>query len=724
MLAILAAIALASASPPKDKAAALVYPEARRGDTVDDYFGTKVADPYRWLEDTSSAETVGWVKAENALTEAYLAGIPERTAIQERLRRLFDYERFSQPLKKGKRYFYSHNSGLEPQAVWFVTEDPARDGRVLLDPNALSRDGTVAVSGLSFTDDGRYLAYALSEAGSDWLVWKVRDVETGSDLRDEVRWSKASGASWRKDGSGFYYSRFDEPWAGEVLKASNQNHQVWFHKVGTPQADDELVYRRPDQPEWYLASRVTDDGRWLVIQANRGTSPESALFVLDLSRPGAKPVPLVDRMDASYEFVDNAGDTFFLLTDQGAPRQRLVAVELGKPDPKDFRVVIPEGKGRQVLEQVTRVGERLVAVWTRDVKSAVEILELDGQSVEELPLPGIGTVLGFSGRRGDPVTSYLFTGFTAPPTPYLFDTATLEQRLFRKPKVDFDPSAYETHQVFYRSKDGTRIPMFLVHKRGLARNGRNPALLYGYGGFRVSLFPAFSVARVAWLEMGGVYAVANLRGGGEYGKEWYEAGRRERKQNVFDDFIAAAEWLVARGYTSPRRLAVQGGSNGGLLVTAVLTQRPDLFAVALAQVPVTDMLRFHRFTLGWGWKSDYGSSETEEGFDVLIRYSPLHHLKPGSRYPATLITTGDHDDRVFPAHAFKFVAALQAAQGGDRPVLLLVETRAGHGAGKPTQKIIEEQADLLAFTGKNLGMVLPPGFRSGAPPRAAAKAAR
>ena len=711
MLSLLAAAVLAAApARAEPEAPPLRYPPAARGDAVDDFFGTKVPDPYRWLEEGSSPATVAWVKAEKELADRYLAAIPERAAIRERLTRLWNYERFSAPQKKGKRYFYSRNSGLQPQAVWFVTEDPREEGRVLLDPNALSADGTVAVAGMGFSDDGSYLAYALAEAGSDWLTWRVREVATGKDLPDEVRWSKDSGASWRKDGSGFYYSRFDAPSAGQLLEAANRNHQVWFHRRGTPQSRDELVYRRPDQPEWYLEGQVSDDGRWLVIQANRGTNPESALFVQDLARPGSRPVPLLDRMDAAYEFVDASGDTFLVLTNQGAPRQRLVAVTLGKPDPKDFQVVIPEGKERDVLEQVTRVGERLVAVWMRDVKSAVEVRALDGRWLADLPLPGIGTAAGFAGRRGDPETSYLFTGFTAPPTAYRLDTSTLAQSVFRKPRADFDPGAFETEQVFYPSKDGTRIPMFLVHKKGLVRDGSHPTWLYGYGGFNVSLLPAFRVGPIAWMEMGGIYAVPNLRGGGEYGKEWYEAGRRERKQNVFDDFIAAAEWLFAKGYTSPRHLALNGGSNGGLLVCAVLTERPDLCAVALPQVPVTDMLRFDRFTLGWGWKSDYGSPKTREGFEALIRYSPLHNLRPGTSYPATLLTTADHDDRVVPAHSFKFLAALQAAQGGRAPVLGRIETRAGHGAGKPTRKLIDEQADLLAFAVKNLGMRLPPAW--------------
>ena len=709
MLAFLAALALAT-SPAAAAPAPPPYPEARRGEVVDDYFGTKVPDPYRWLEDEDSPETAAWVRAENAATEAYLARIPERGAIRERLTQVWNYERFSQPEKKGGRYFYFHNTGLQPQAVLHVAADPAGEGRVLLDPNALSPDGTVAVARTGISEDGRYLAYALSEAGSDWLTWKVRDVDTGRDLPDEVRWSKASGASWRKDNRGFYYSRFDAPRPGEERKGVNRNHQVWFHALGTRQSEDELVYRRPDEPEWYLGAEVSDDGRWLVIEARKGTSPESAVFVQDLSRPGASPAPLVDRMDAAYAFVDARGDSFLLLTDKEAPRRRLVSVRLGAPDPKDWTVLIPEAGGRDVLQRVSAVGEALVAVWMRDVKSAVDVRDPSGNKLFDLPLPGIGLAAGFAGRRGDPETFYAFTGPTTPSTVYRLDVREHSGTVLRRPKVDFDPSAYETRQVFFRSRDGTRVPMFLVHRRGLRLDGRNPTLLYGYGGFNVSLLPSFSAARVVWLEMGGVYALANLRGGGEYGKEWYDAGRLSRKQNVFDDFIAAAEWLSSSGITLPARLAIQGGSNGGLLVGAVLTQRPDLFGVAIPQVGVLDMLRFHRFTLGWGWKSDYGSSETREGFEVLLRYSPLHNLRPGTRYPATLVTTADHDDRVVPAHSFKFVAALQAAQAGDRAVLARIDTRAGHGAGKPTQKAIEEQADLFAFTLHNLGMELPPGF--------------
>jgi prolyl oligopeptidase len=612
--------------------------------------------------------------------------------------------------KHGKRYFYTRNSGLQPQPVYLVTEDPAQDGRVLLDPNGLSKDGTVSVADTGVSADGRLLAYGISDAGSDWITWKVRDVDTGKDLPDEVRWSKSSGASWRRDGSGFYYSRYDAPKPGEQLKGVNQDHQVWFHRLGTPQEQDRLVYRRADQPEWYLHAEVSDDDRWLIVQARKGTNPEVAVFVQDLSRAGAPVEPLLARMDAKYVPVDNLGDTFYVLTDQGAPRGRLVAVPRGKPEPADWKVIIPEAKGRDVLQQVTLVGDRFVTLWMRDAKSAVEVHDREGRKLADVPLPGIGEAAGFGGQRGDGETFFYFTGFTSPPAIYRLDMKTLATSVFRKPKVDFEPEAFETRQVFYPSKDGTRIPMFLVHRKGMALDGRNPTILYGYGGFDISLLPRFSMARVGWVEMGGVYAIANLRGGGEYGREWYDAGRLARKQNVFDDFIAAAGWLKANGVTSTGKLAIQGASNGGLLVGAVMTQRPDLVAVALPAVGVMDMLRFHRFTLGWGWKSDYGSSETKEGFDVLWRYSPLHNLRKGTAYPATLVTTADHDDRVVPAHSFKFIAALQAAQAGPAPVLARIETRAGHGAGKPTQKIIDEYADVFAFTLRNLGMTLPPGF--------------
>ncbi|WP_243383187.1 prolyl oligopeptidase family serine peptidase [Geothrix alkalitolerans] len=685
----------------------LTYPPTRKGDVVDDFFGTKVADPYRWLEDDNSAETKAWVEAQNKVTFAYLAQIPQRATIRERMTRLWDFEKFSAPFKRGGRYFYSYNTGLQNQSVLYVTEDPKAKGRVLLDPNTLSKDGTVALSGASFTEDGGLMAYSVSVAGSDWQTWKVRDVATGKDLSDEIRWSKASGASWLKDGTGFFYSRYEAPKEGGALTGVNNNHLLYFHKLGTPQSEDALIYQRPDQPEWYLGGTVTDDGRWLVITGNKGTNPETSVFLKDLTKPGSPVEPFLDRMDASYGVVDNEGDRFFVVTNQGAPRNRLVAIRKGQTEPANWTEIIPQAKGRDVLESVSLVGNRFIATWMRDAHSAVEFYDMKGKKAGALALPTLGTVTGFSGRRQDTETFYTFGSFAYPGTIYRLDLKTARSTVFRAPKVAFKPADYEVEQVFYPSKDGTKIPMFLVHKKGIKLDGQNPTLLYGYGGFNVSLTPAFSVSRMVWLGMGGVYAMPNLRGGGEYGLEWYDAGRKDKKQNVFDDFIAAAEWLIAHKITSTPKLAINGGSNGGLLVGACLTQRPDLFGAAVPEVGVMDMLRFHKFTLGWGWKSDYGSSETKEGFETLMKYSPLHTIKPGTKYPPTLITTGDHDDRVVPAHSHKFTATLQAAQAGPAPILTRIETSAGHGAGKPTAKVIEERADVLAFLVKNLGMKTP-----------------
>ena len=682
----------------------LTYPTTRKADVVDDFFGTKVPDPYRWLEDDNSAETKAWVEAQNKVATGYLEQIPQRAKIRERITKLWDFEKYSAPFKRGKRYFYSYNTGLQNQAVLYVTEDPKAKGRVLLDPNTLSKDGTVALSGISLTEDGRLMAYSVSVAGSDWQTWKVRDVATSQDLSDEVQWSKASGASWRKDGSGFYYSRYEAPKEGGALTGVNNNHLLCFHRLGTPQAEDVLVYQRPDQPEWYLGGSVTDDGRWLVISAGKGTNPESSLFLQDLSRPGSPVEPFLDKMDATYGIVDNEGDRFFVSTNQGAPRNRLVAIRKGQTDPVQWTELIPQAKGKDVLESVSLVGGRFVATWMRDAHSAIEFYDLKGKKTGTLALPALGTAGGFGGRREDAETFYTFGSFTYPGTIYRLDLKTGKSSVFRSPKVAFKPGDYEVKQVFYPSKDWTKVPMFLVHKKGLKLDGQNPTLLYGYGGFNVPLTPGFSVSRMVWLEMGGVYAMANLRGGGEYGLDWYDSGRKDKKQNVFDDFIAAAEWLIAHKVTSTPKLAINGGSNGGLLVGACLTQRPDLFGAAVPEVGVMDMLRFHKFTLGWGWKSDYGSSETKEGFDTLMKYSPLHTIKPGVNYPPTLVTTGDHDDRVVPAHSHKFTATLQAAQGGPAPILTRIEVSAGHGAGKPTAKAIAERADVLAFLVKNLGM--------------------
>ncbi|BDG05302.1 prolyl oligopeptidase family serine peptidase [Anaeromyxobacter oryzae] len=733
MLDLLVALAL-SASPaapvppalPADRAP-LRYPETRRDGVVDDFFGTKVADPYRWLEDPDSPDTQAWVQAQNALTQAWLAAVPERAAIRDRLTRLFDFERFTEARRRGGRVFFLRNSGLQNQSVLWVADRPGDAGRVLLDPNGLSPDGTVALSEWAVSEDGKLLAYALADAGSDWLTWRVRDVETGADRPDVVSWSKASRASFTRDGSGFFYSRYDAPKEGAALTAVNQDHQVWFHRLGTKQDQDRLVFRRQDQPEWYVGGEVTLDGRWLVITASKGTNPETSIFLVDLARPEWKAEPFLDAMDATYAVVGNEGDTFYVLTNKDAPRSRLVAIRRDARAPAAWRTIVPEAKGRDVLASAAWAGGRLVVQWMRDAHDELEVWGEDGKRVAKVKLPALGTVrdLDVQGPVAEAEVYLGFSGFTTAPMLLRLDAKTGALDTFRAPKVAFDGRRYVTRQVFYRSKDGTRIPMFLVHRKGIALDGRNPTLLYGYGGFNIPLTPEFKVSRLVWLEMGGVYAMPNLRGGGEYGKEWYDAGRLARKQNVFDDCIAAAQWLVSNGYTTPSRLAVNGGSNGGLLVGAVETQRPDLFGAAVPEVGVLDMLRFHRFTLGWGWKSDYGSAETKEGFDVLYRYSPLHAVKPGTRYPPTLVVTADHDDRVVPAHSHKFTAALQAAQAGDAPILTRIETRAGHGAGKPTSKQIEERADVYAFLVRALGMELPAGFGGeGGAPAADKKAAR
>ncbi len=675
----------------------LAYPDTAKGDVVDDYFGTKVPDPYRWLEDPNSPETKAWVEAQNAVTFAFLERIPARARIRARLTELWNYERYGVPSREGSRYIFSRNDGLQNQAVVYKTSALDAPPEVLIDPNGLSRDGTVALGGLDFTDDGRHAAYAVSAAGSDWLEWHVRDVATGKDLSDLIKWSKFSGASWLKDGSGFFYSRYDAPAEGEAFSGVNKHQKVFFHKLGTPQEQDELVYARPDQPDWGFNAQVTEDGRFLVITQWEGTNRENRLFVRDLSAKGSAIEPMLDKFDASYSVIGNDGDRFYVLTDNAAGRKRLVAIDRTSPAPAGWQTIIPELPGRDVLDNLVMVGERFIALVRTDAHDRLFVYKKEGTREREIPLPTLGSVSGLSAKRRDTEVFYAFTSFTYPTTIYRYDPATGESSVFKQPAVKFDPSAYEVTQVRYTSKDGTVIPMFIVGRKGLARDGQTPTLLYGYGGFDISLTPAFSPALIGWLEMGGLYAQPSLRGGGEYGKEWHDAGRLKNKQNVFDDFIAAAEYLIAERYTSTPKLAINGGSNGGLLVGAAMTQRPDLFGAAVPQVGVMDMLRFHKFTIGWAWKSDYGSSETEEGFKTLIAYSPLHTIRPGTKYPATLVTTGDHDDRVVPAHSHKFIAALQAAQAGDAPVLTRIETRAGHGAGKPTTKQIEERADIYTF---------------------------
>jgi prolyl oligopeptidase len=680
----------------------ITYPAARRADHVDTYHGVAVPDPYRWLEELDSAETKAWVLAENKATFGYLEKLESRTAIKERLTALWNYERYGVPYKEGGRYFFTRNDGLQNQAVLYTVPRLDDAPHVLLDPNTLSKDGTVALAGTAVSEDGKYLAYGVAEAGSDWNTWKVRSVATATDLPDTLRWVKFSGASWTKDGKGFFYSRYAEPVAGAELKNVNLDQKIYFHKLGTPQAEDALVYERKDQPEWLLNGTVTEDGRYLVIGVAQGKTVNTGLFYQDLTTPGAPVVELLSRFDAQYGFVGNDGPVFWVQADKDAPRGRVYAIDTRKPEAKDWVEVIPESK--DALQGVGVVGERFFASYLKDARSVVRTYDLKGKPLAEVELPGIGAAAGFSGKRTDTETFYYFTSYLVPTTIYRYDVTAGKSSVFRAPKVAFDAAAYETRQVFYKSKDGTEVPMFLTHKKGLKTDGSNPTLLYGYGGFNISLTPAFSISNLAWLERGGVYAVANLRGGGEYGESWHQAGTKLHKQNVFDDFIAAAEWLIASKITSTPRLAIEGGSNGGLLIGAVLTQRPELFGAAIPAVGVMDMLRFHKFTIGWAWVSDYGSSDDPKGFAALRAYSPYHNLKKGTCYPPTLVTTADHDDRVFPAHSFKFAAALQDAQACDQPTLIRIETRAGHGAGKPTAKIIEEAADVWAFLIQALGV--------------------
>ncbi len=696
-------------------AAPLTYPAAAKTDHVDDYHGTKVADPYHWLEDANSPETKAWVEAENKVTFDYLRKLPGWQYIHDRVTALWDYEKFGVPRKEGGRYFLSKNSGVQNQSVIYTMATLGDEPTELLDPNKLSDDGTVALSSYAISKDGKLMAYALSTSGSDWIDWHVKDVSTGIDLTDQVKWSKFSDASWTADGKGFFYSRYDEPDAKTQLQSTNYHQKLFYHRVGEEQARDTLIYERKDQKEWGFGGDVTDDGKYLIIHVSQGTDPKNRVFYRALQDGDVTAGPVVELLrdlDARYTFVGNDGATFYFLTDKDAPRGRLVALDTTEaaktPDAKPaLREIVPQAA--EALQAVNYVGGRFVAEYLKDAHSQVKVFEKDGKGVSEVPFPGLGTASGFGGKSDDPETFYAFTSYTTPLTVFRYDVRTGESRQVFAPKVTFDPAMYTTEQAFYASRDGTKIPMLISYKKGMQRDGNNPTLLYGYGGFDISITPTFSPANLAWMEMGGIFAVPNLRGGGEYGEDWHLAGTKERKQNVFDDFITAAEWLIANKYTSTPRLAVYGRSNGGLLVGAVLTQRPDLFGAALPTVGVMDMLKFQKFTIGWSWASDYGSSDDPEQFKYLYAYSPLHHLKPGVHYPPTLVTPSDHDDRVVPAHSCKFAAPLQADQGGDAPVLIRIETKAGHAggglsSGLPTSKQIDEVTDKWAFLRQALGM--------------------
>ena len=686
------------------------YPQAKKVNQVDDFFGTKIADPYRWLEDSDAPGTRAWIDAQNALTFAYLKQIPERERISKRLWALWDYERYGIPSREGRWYVFTKNTGKQNQNVVYRAASLDAPAEVLIDPNTLSKDGTVALGPTAFSDDGKYMAYAVSAAGSDWQEWRVRDVATGQDLPDVIKWSKFSGASWLKDGSGFYYGRYEAPKDANLLQAVNKNQKLYFHAVGTPQEKDALVYERPDKPDWMFGGEVTDDGRYLLLYQTEGTENKNRIFVRDLKDPNGRIEPFLNEFDAAYSVVGNDADSFYVLTNNGAPRYKLVAISRTNPSPAAWRTLIPEAPGTDVLDGVTMVNDRFVTSWMTDAHTAMRLYSRAGEKLADLALPAIGTVSAFSGRRSHTEGFYAFTSYTYPTTVYRYDFSKGASTVFKRPAVDFDAAKYETVQVFYPSKDGTKIPMFLTYRKGLAKTGQHPTYLYGYGGFNSPVTPSFSPAMAAWLEMGGIYAVANLRGGGEYGQAWYDAGRLKNKQNVFDDFIAAAEYLIRERYTSTPKLAIAGGSNGGLLVGACMTQRPDLFGAALPAVGVMDMLRYHKFTIGWAWTSDYGDPDTKDGFDINIKYSPLHNIKPGTKYPATLVTTADHDDRVVPAHSFKFIATLQAAQAGPAPILIRIETKAGHGAGKPTDKQIEERTDIFGFLVRELTIALPASF--------------
>ncbi|HMQ05094.1 MAG TPA: prolyl oligopeptidase family serine peptidase [Pyrinomonadaceae bacterium] len=696
-LSLVALALLVSGVPAQTKFA---YPKARKVDQVDNYHGTMVRDPYRWMEDAPlNKETVEWISAQNRLTASFLDAIPERDRIKSRLTELWNYERFSSPTKVGSKYIYSKNDGLQNQSVLFIADSINDPGRVFFDPNRLSADGTAALSGSSFTRDGKLWAYGVARSGSDRTEWRVMNVETGEHLPDTLRPNRQGSVSWKIDNSGFFYSRFPDAEQGSELKGANKFQKIYFHKLGTPQTEDYVVYERPEDGELFMGAGVSEDGNWLLISVSKGTERMNMLYFKNLTMEKAPIIPLVTERTNSYSFVGNDGPVFYFRTDNGAERGRLVSVNVLARE-RVWKELVPEAE--ETLGSVQMINDQFVLSYLKDAYSRIRIFDKDGKHVRDVELPGIGSAGGFGGRQKDTETFYTFSSYNSPPTIYRYDMVSGKSTLFRQAKVKFDGSKFEVRQVFFTSKDGTRVPMFVTHKKGLKLDGTNPTILYGYGGFNISQTPGFSVARLPWLEMGGIYAVANIRGGAEYGKSWWANGARLKKQNVFDDFIAAAEFLIENNYTSTPKLAIQGGSNGGLLVGAVLNQRPDLFGAALPAVGVMDMVRFTKFTVGAAWKSDYGSPDDPAEFKALYAYSPLHNIAPGTKYPATLVTTADTDDRVYPAHSFKYAAALQEAQAGDAPILCRIETDAGHGAGKPTSKQIQEQADIYSFLVKVL----------------------
>lgn len=673
------------------------YPETIKDSTTDNYFGTKIADPYRWLENDTSAETKKWVDAENKITQNYLSQIPYREAIKRRLTEIWNYPKETAPFKVGEYYFFTKNDGLQNQSVWFIKKGLGAEEELFLDPNTLTADGTASVSLLGFSNDKKYLAYAVAQSGSDWSNIYIMEIDTKKKLSDELKWTKFSGAAWK--GDGFYYSRYDEPVKGMVLSAANKFQKVYFHKLGEAQNADKLIFEDKTNPNLYFGAEVTEDEHFLVLYASAGTSGNS-LYVQDLKDTDGKISLLVKGFENNHSIINNVGSKLLLNTDLGAPNNQVVLIDPKKPEPENWEKIIPESE--LALEGVGSGGGFLWASYLKDASTNIIQFDVTGKRIREVKLPDIGTVSGFGGFKDDREFFYSFTNFTTPGTTYRYNIGKGESTLYRKSALKFNNEDYETKQIFYSSKDGTKVPMFIVHKKGIKLDGNNPVFLYAYGGFQVSLTPAFSLSRMLFLEHGGIYVQPSLRGGSEYGEAWHKAGMLEKKQNVFDDFIAAAEYLVKEKYTNPSKIAISGGSNGGLLVGACMTQRPELFKVALPAVGVLDMLRYHKFTVGWGWVVEYGSSDKKEDFDYLIKYSPLHNIKPGVNYPATLITTADHDDRVVPAHSFKFAATLQEKYKGEKPMLIRIETNAGHGAGKPTAKLIEEATDSWSFVFQNL----------------------
>ncbi|QGX41712.1 S9 family peptidase [Permianibacter aggregans] len=676
--------------PPKPT---MSYPASPTVDHVDVYHGTQVADPYRWLEEDSE-QTKTWVNAQREFAEQYLARMPARDDYKKRLTTLWNYERYSTPTEAGGRYFYYYNNGLQNQSVLYVQEKNG-EARVLLDPNTLSADGTVALSGVEISKNGRYIAYGVSKSGSDWQTWAVRDVRTGKDLNDNIEWVKFSSAAWTPDEKGFYYARYDAPKAGEELSGQNYFQKLYYHKIGTPQSADILVYHRPDQKEWGFGATVSDDGKYLVIPVWQGTDTRNRVFYKALTGKDRTVKPLIDQLEADYEFIGNDGSVFYFKTDLQAPRGRIIAIDVNKPATSRLKEVVPQTDN--TLRFAMLAGNRFVLSYLKDAISHVEIRNIKGALEHTMSLPSLGTAGSFNGKRESHELFYTLTSYVQPTTVYRLDLNSKTSTVYREPKVDFNANEFVSEQIFYTSKDGTRVPMIISYKKGLQKTGKNPTILYGYGGFNIALSPSFNAATIAWLERGGVYAVANLRGGGEYGEPWHKAGTKGQKQNVFDDFVAAAEWLIKEQYTSSSHLGIHGGSNGGLLVGAAMTQRPDLFGAAVPAVGVLDMLRFQKFTIGWAWTSDYGSSDNAEDFPYLYAYSPLHNVKDGAQYPATMVMTADHDDRVVPYHSFKFAARLQAANASSEPMLIRIESKAGHGAGKPISKQIEDKADFFAF---------------------------